>query len=463
MLLQLPPDILISTLQYLSRVDLATLERTCRVLYVLVDEYGWRDYLRRNPRPSLSLAKVRQTWSARATAAFDHSTDASWTRTEFIARPISEPWTGKQQPLLALSSERLIVAAGASLSAYKFTNDATIAFERSCSLGRSPVTAMDLFPDGTICAGFHDGSFELIRSSDASTIERSPVPVLQLSNKDFLESLSVHNQTLVSLSSIGRVSLITTSEIDSPATLDLNARSWASYLSMDASTPFAAFGTSSATPLAIHTITPTSISPQPLTTLSLASSPTRSLSAVYGIARGPPSSAWGASPNVLVAGWYNGSVSMHDLRVPLYSDSNLHSQESPLRPVLTLSNAWSDSPIYSVASGGGSGQHIAAGAARHSLVSLWDLRSPTGGFSVHAPFNDRSPVYSLILESSRLFGATESRPFVLDFGPGVSATTYPVVQAPPGPNRQPSSKSPSIGFYVTKYNHRALTTRLAIA
>jgi hypothetical protein len=37
------------------------------------------------------------------------------------------------------------------------------------------------------------------------------------------------------------------------------------------------------------------------------------------------------------------------------------------------------------------------------------------GWSVYAPGNDRSPVYTVILESSRLFGATESRPFVYDF------------------------------------------------
>jgi hypothetical protein len=83
--------------------------------------------------------------------------------------------------------------------------------------------------------------------------------------------------------------------------------------------------------------------------------------------------------------------------------------------VLTLANSWSIEPIYSVSSGGGAGSHIAAGSARHSLVSFWDVRSPAGGFSVHAPLNDPSPVYSLILESSRLFGVTQSRPFVLDF------------------------------------------------
>lgn len=40
---------------------------------------------------------------------------------------------------------------------------------------------------------------------------------------------------------------------------------------------------------------------------------------------------------------------------------------------------------------------------------------------MHAPGNDRSPVFSVQLESSRLFGVTEMRGFVYDF---VSAHFY---------------------------------------
>ncbi|KAH9480308.1 hypothetical protein JR316_0006906 [Psilocybe cubensis] len=140
---------------------------------------------------------------------------------------------------------------------------------------------------------------------------------------------------------------------------------------------------------------------------------------------------------------------------------------APLRPMLTLADRWSPEPIYALACGGGGGAaHIAAGTARHSVVAFWDARAasvpvsyldassgagsssfdvhanatavgtsgvnvngtdksaaqgqpqpqmPGRGWSVHAPGNDASPVYALALESARVWGVTQSRPFVYDF------------------------------------------------
>ena len=125
---------------------------------------------------------------------------------------------------------------------------------------------------------------------------------------------------------------------------------------------------------------------------------------------------------------------VHDLREP-----------SP-RPALSFCDPWQFEPVYSVA---GAGTHIAAGAARHSVVALWDARSPRSpGFSVHAPGNDPSPVYSLVLEDGRLFGATQGRVFALDFGPGVDKATYPAFQLPAG-----KKKMGKAGYPVTIYGH----------
>ncbi|KAJ7069681.1 hypothetical protein C8F01DRAFT_523098 [Mycena amicta] len=479
MILQLPTDVLILILHQLTVLDLSVLSETCQYLHALVDEYGWNGYLRQHPRPSMSLFKSRQTWSAKATAIYDFLSDECWSRAELIARPLAESWPGKQQPLLALSASRLIVAAGHTIFAYAFSNDASIALEGSCSLENTFetanwITALSFFPDGTLCVAFHDGTFESLEILDNGhdnnatlNVQRSTIPSLQLRNKDFIESLSSHESTILSLSSTGRATLMNKDTFTSSTTLDLNARSWTSHLCMDASSPFAAFGTSSSTPLAIHSVSHDEISPQPTSILSLA--PTKEysrFSAVYGITRGPPC-AWGASPQIVVAGWYNGYVSVHDLRSSSRDDPPDSSTSNPshLRPVITLNNSWSDEPIYSVSCGGGNGSYVASGAARHSLVSVWDVRNPTGGFSVHAPMNDRSPVYSLIMESSRLFGATESRPFVLDFGPGVTETTYPTVHPGVTPSRlnDSLSRNHSIGFYVTKYAHQAVSSRLAIA
>jgi hypothetical protein len=230
--------------------------------------------------------------------------------------------------------------------------------------------------------------------------------------------------------------------------IDLDTRAWSALLSTSASAPFAAFGTSSDTPLAIHAITPTSISTTPTMTLRASQHQDDSAlerpAAVYGIASAPPASPWGASDQIIVSGWFEGLVCVHDMR-------------ASSAPTLTFADPWSFEPIYAVACGGGGGAHIAAGSARHSVVAFWDVRAATPGWSVHAPGKDVSPVYSIIMESSRLFGATQSRPFVYDFGPAVRPETYPSLPSTRGNDGLSYKGGDPIGFYVTKYDHPAMT------
>ena len=68
------------------------------------------------------------------------------------------------------------------------------------------------------------------------------------------------------------------------------------------------------------------------------------------------------------------------------------------------------------------------------------------GWSVHAPGNDSSPVYSLVVDGSRVFGANESRGFVFDFGMGVKEGTYP-------PLPVPSSRSVGVGVMRARRGH----------
>jgi hypothetical protein len=388
----------------------------------------------------MSLLKSQTSgWTAKYSAKYDVLADKSWSQFEFIARPLASPWAGKEQPILAINPSRLVIGAGSSIYSYIFgtstNHDAPpVVLEGSCVLTtqrdrRSCITALTFIPDGgldqTLCVGFQDGTFERIiisgRSKRQTTanlrVQRSTAHPLHLPSKDLLESLSSSRSSLLSLSAGGRATF-TDIAIHSAvtSTIELGTRSWVSHLSMESTSPYAAFGTSSATPLTIHSIANDRLAQIPSAVLGQPAS-VRNGSAVYGICGGPPSSLWGSSPEVVVSGWYNGSVSMHDLRSSSRGcapETTPHSP-APLRPVLTLINSWSIEPIYSVSSGGGSGSYVAAGWARHSLVSMWDVRSPVGGLSLHAPLNDPSPVYSLFLESSRLFGVTQSRPFVLDF------------------------------------------------
>lgn len=362
-------------------------------------------------------------------------TDRAWSQPTFVARPLARPWTwaGKLQPTLAINSSRLAVAAGGIIYLYTFGESRAdgappIELEGSFSLhathqSRNDVTAMSFLDDGgldcTLLVGFHDGTLKHISLVPVSKSDKPTYTVHNFSSAvsnlhigDTIERLSSEDNFILSQSSSGSVVLTNWSTPSSPpSAIQLPRRSWTSHLSMRSSTPYAAVGSSSSNPLTVHLITDDGLSKTPSAILS----PGEAGGAVYGISRAPISSPWGSSPQLIVAGWFDGQVRCYDLR----SSSRISSDESgnpaPLRPVLSLADPFSYEPIYSVSCGGGASSHIAAGCARHSVVSFWDIRSPVKGWSVHAPGNDPSPVYDVILESSRLFGATQSRPFVYDF------------------------------------------------
>ncbi|KAI6041398.1 hypothetical protein EDC04DRAFT_2867206 [Pisolithus marmoratus] len=437
-------------LEDLELSDLISLSCTCKFLYDVVNEYGWPIYLRRNERQSL--------YSPLSQVKYNTLADRGWSHSKFIARPLSRAWAGNLQPVLAVCSSRLLVAAGEIIYSYaihdpfteghgtRFTYEGSYAFvHRIVNIGFDDgyVERFDLQP--------HDSSNLRQRVS----LKRAPDKALHFHERDAVESMSYSRNNFLSLSSWGSVAL---TDLSSPSatttTLHLGIRSWSSHLCMTASTPYAAFGitcTTSPTPLFLHYIFPSGMSPSASLALD---SPHQRPSAVYGITKPPPCSPLGASDQIVVSGWYDGAVRVHDLRTSEQATSATGGPAS-LKPVLTLQDPWSPEPVYCVSCGGGSASFVAAGTARYSVVAFWDVRQPTKGWSVHAPGNDSSPVYSLILESSRLFGATQSRSFVYDFGPGVTRDTYPSV--PPASHRAIDRHlrpmNDGINYYALKYHH----------
>lgn len=432
-------------------------------------EFGWTGYLRTNVRPSFSLSKITSKWSPGVQVRYNTLADRAWSRAKFVARPLASKWKGKLQPLLAINSSRLVVAAGNNFYPYQFVvpkrdgDPPALQFEGLCALSedrevKRDITGLVSISDGgldrTFVVGYEDGALERVSLTPSSKHGEASLTAeysFRLPNRDLIESLSSAEHRLLSLSASGSVAFIDTS---SPSvlsnTVELHARSWTSYLCTTSSTPYAAFGTSSTSPLVVHSIANSEISQTPNAILypSAKHDAFRS-SAVYGISGAPPSSPWGSSNQVIVSGWYDGLVRVHDLRSSSRAPST--PEVTPLLPVMSLCDPWSFEPIYTVSCGGGSSSHIAAGSARHSVVSFWDVRYPKHGWSVHAPGNDSSPVYEIILESSRLFGATESRPFVYDFGPGITEDTYPRLHHNQG--LRPKKGSNGVSFYVTKYHH----------
>ncbi|OAX37081.1 hypothetical protein K503DRAFT_850585 [Rhizopogon vinicolor AM-OR11-026] len=470
----LPSDVLIIVMENLAIEDLISLSCTCKFVNLLVHEFGWSLYLKRSDRPSFTLQLARKYWSPFDQVRYNVTSDRWWTQAKFNARPLSHPWRAKFQPILALSTSMLLVAAGHTIYAYTVTNSFSltddgapgISHEGSYSFANNQgeITSLTFIPydhsERTVAIGFEDGHIERIYLPPfPKERDNSQPPSLIMKRTyslgsrimDLVESLSCSDSMLLSLSASGTAGLYNLSA-ESPlvSTIELDWRSWSSFLCMTSSLPYAVFGTTSPNPLVVHAVTPSSLHPTPSAILH----PTRERStAVYGITDAPPSAPWGSSKQVIVSGWYDGVVRVHDMRSGR-RDSGVPGSPAPLRPMLTLRDPWSDEPIYSVSCGGGSSSFVAAGTARHSVVAFWDVRRPTEGWSAHAPGNDSSPVYSLICESSRVFGVTQSRPFVFDFGPGVTKETYPFL--PSSTRSQRDSLQPNedgIGYRVAEYNH----------
>ena len=500
-------DVLVLILKHVGLDDLLRLASTCRLLNHLVcsskcfavvpslivssqvHEFGWSIFLRNNQRHSLTLHSSRARWPPLVQVRYNALADRAWSHASFIARPLSRPWPGNLQPAIALSVSTLLVAAGSTLYSYAVqdTCDASpsrIVFERSYAFIRargavqSDITSLAFLPgqDRTVFLGFEDGSVEQVclplyqgpHTRQHIDITRASQSIIQHHGTNIVKSISCSSRALLSLSKGGSVSLTNlVSDSLCSTSVNLSARSWTGHLCMSSSSPYAVFGTSSSTPLSLYYIGAGGFSPIP--SIALQSSRNRP-SAVYGVTCAPPSSPLGPSEQIIVSGWYDGTVHIYDLRVSHHSQrpsgpSSTSASTCPpaLLPVLILKDPWSPEPIYTVACGGGNASIVAVGMARHSVVAFWDVRQPSRGWSVHGPGNDPSPVYSIVLESSRLFGATQSRPFVYDFGPGVTKDTYPPIVATPlnpAVGRRGVTEdrlrleANGIGYHVLKLSHR---------
>lgn len=386
---------------------------------------------------------------------------------------------------MTISRKRLVVAAGSNLYVYAFSQPSKYSGTPSIQLeGLYPVdrpsahpavlldiTAIAFLPDNgedrTLLVGFVDGYVMRVTLPEPEKADPLLAPEVQPLDvgEGSIESISVSGNLSFTLSGFGKGTLrLVSGNIASE--MDVGEKSWSSYLP-NPSPQYVAIGASSRMPLAIFPIRESGLSAVPSASLaSVRASEWASrtpASAVYGIT-GPPPSFPGNPEKIIVSGWFDGRVRLFDLRNSPTSSMNANSAAKAvpvLSPIMSLSDPWATESIYSVSSGGGTGCTIAAGTARHSVVAFWDVRAIRESWSVHAPGNDSSPVYAVQLESSRLFGATQSRTFAFDFGPGVDADTYPKlphITTTGRRNRRGPDDSlrteDGIRYEVTKYLHR---------
>jgi len=399
-------------------------------------------------------------------AKYHHLSDIAWREEKFTARPLSSAWSPGtfRRPVLTISDSRLVVTSLTHVDSYTFhapqipTYSPQVRKEASLELGGGGTTAdviTSIAPahdqDGAeFYIGLASGNVARmsIDTSGSGTLHL-PASIEAIHSGDSVLALSSQKDVLLGISRNG---IATVSNAGFVETLDLKTRAWTCHLSTD----HASFGLTSKAPSIVHTIRPSGISKQPTYVLDPTSQDTHSKSAVFGVCGTPPSATWG-SDQVLVSGWYNGSVNIHDLRASIRLRNFSSSSSAPhLLPVLTFVEPSVD-PIYCVATGGGSSNYIAAGLARHGMVAFWDIRGRRStGWSVYAPGNDSSPVYSVVLESSRLFGVTQTRPFVYDFGPGVVEDTHPSFLPSRAEARALKKQGDGPGYYVTTWRHSQL-------
>jgi WD40 repeat protein len=419
-----------------------------------------------------------------------HLTERGWMDRSFIARPLNNPWSKKLHPILAMDKEaaHLAIAAGSSVYLYTLapgssTQPTQLRFGGATSFRPArpqndqrpiDITGFTLPSSGsephTAFIGFDMGRLKQIKlpSDSGDGVRGVPQIIREFAHPpELIRSLTCENELLASYTTSGLLSLYSTTSSDPAPIATLHkpvSRGWYTY--HNASSNTIAVGSSSASPLLVYALTPTGLSPSPLANLGRGRKAIQRHFAVYGIAGAPPGFPGGSSDQILISSWYDGKVRVHDLRDaargnhPNSSASNLGASDvpTPLFPCQVLYDPWTTTDAkYSVSAGGPGGACIASGSANNSVICLWDVRQPQDGWSIYAPGNDRSPIYSLKMDYSRIWSANQARACVIDFGPGVSLETYPILRRMPH-SLPPKPDTRGLDYLAMYYSHRNETT-----
>ena len=387
-------------------------------------------------------------WRERARHAY--LTNLHWASRDFTSWVLNTQWRSRYHSVLALSSTTLAVAAGNTIYTYSLSQrdvqeDLAIQVHRD-SLPATDITGLAFLPNigATRQMLITDMSGCVMRirlDVGATSSEARPRLNTRWYGKstygsqtarydhprEAIKALSTSGSMALTISTTGLLSFFNASTPWVHASRYHSQKTgWTCHLQLEASTPFAATGLQSGASVVPIRESGFDSTTQPLARLGGSKDPCP----VYAISPFLP----GASPNIIATGWYDGKVRVHDLRLPpaCAQTTSAPSPASPLsgppllKPVLTLSDPWrSFDAVYSLSargvpspSGNHSHHYITAGSAQHSVVAIWDVRSPPVGWSVYAPGGDRSPVYALVTEGSRVWGTTQSRAFMLDFAWG---------------------------------------------
>ncbi|GAA5939623.1 hypothetical protein JCM1841_000028 [Sporobolomyces salmonicolor] len=286
-------------------------------------------------------------------------------------------------------------------------------------------------PGSTTVQALHSSSNLLVAASTTRLRPPHPQPQVELHTDSLAHSLAQRaapKQHHISLHSI-------VAPWQPPVILPFSTKPWSVLLSPSSSSSrpsWLAVGHSGTAPLTLFHLDSTG-SPLPaFVHLACSAKPT----SVYALTTPSPLCSPFLHPTqTLVAAFFDSTTRIYDLRLPppsitstpsSWADDDRGGKTGTGNEILRLSDPWSDDPCYSVAVGGAMGARVAVGSARNGAVRLFDVRQPSQpvsggggrGITAFAPGKDRSPVYGLAMEGSRVWGVTERRGFVFEFEGG---------------------------------------------
>ncbi|KAF8310465.1 hypothetical protein DL93DRAFT_1595855 [Clavulina sp. PMI_390] len=435
----------------------------------------------------------------RAVARWIDAVDLNWSARNFTTRPVPTHWPQKYLTKLALSRDRLLVTKGQNLESYDFVADQP-AFSDMRSIVTLPgiresalldITGISIVAPPMSMGGDEQGSTTIVVGRENGQLSRYIVPPPPPSSRNHhphdarfygasestakltatytlpstqprgtpIRTLATNSASsdspsrfFASLSISGLVSLFDSRapwKLPSTFTIPRACNPWAAHLAFDSpSSPNPSsgrlfIGSSNPRPLAVHQIQPSFLDPTPIALLDDGTDEVKSPATHSITTPGADSMAaslvWGSSDSIVVSGWHDGVVRVHDMRAGEQyrrRGTGVDSRGAPLpnalNPVLTLADPTTDSgAVYTVKMGGGNGSHIVAGQAVHGCVSIWDVRAPPSsppvvsskkrskrphGWSVYPPESTWTSTYDIAVEGSRIWGVGGSGGWLFDFG-----------------------------------------------
>lgn len=389
----LPDLILITVFRQLCLQDLTAVAGTSSRIRLLVLNFNVADKIRdflpsyapRGTDLGLFLYKtIRDDFTSLSpmlkVLRLDYTQDNRENRRFSIMREAS--WTNKTMPVLKADSDKMVLGSGNELFFSFRGADWTISRVGNPGIGDISDIALTEVHNEVIIS-FVDG--RIVRAKldpDASTNKRYQImKQFRAESRNAVEAVDYMSSTasILSVYQYGQLIL-------NWSNVKLDGRPWTTRFIGSGSK--VATGIRSRNPLVIHTADASGL------TFHRSYAAAENCSSVFAVES--------ISENLILSGWYDGYTRLHDLRCK--STQAMGTWKDPME----------DAAAYSLAV---SGNTIYTGAALNAVVRIFDFRTPhmVNGISLFLDDKLRSPIYALVAENERVFGATERSVLGIDF------------------------------------------------